>query len=47
MFWKKKYIIAVYNLYIEGLPIEIICHHYKLTHTEVDEIIDYVNTIIL
>jgi len=47
MFWKKKYCIAVYNLYIDGLPVEIIGHHYKLTNSEVNEIIDYVNQIIL
>lgn len=47
MFYKKSVLIAVYNQYIKGTPLEIIGLHYRLSLWEVDEMIDHVNMIIL
>jgi hypothetical protein len=46
MFYKKKYLITVYSLYIDGLDVQTIGHYLKLTDDEVNEIIDYINQII-
>ena len=47
MFFKDEIVIGVYNLYINGTPLEVIAYHWKLKVSEVDEIIDHVNSIIL
>lgn len=44
---KKKYAIAVYNLYIEGVDDETIGWYLKLSNDEVNDIIDYVNKIMV
>ena len=47
MHFKKKILIAVYSMYIEGIEVEFIGHHLKLCKDEVNEIIDFINYIIL
>jgi len=47
MFYKDEIVIGVYNLYINGVPLEIIAYHFHLKDSDVDEIIDHVNLIIL
>ena len=46
MFYKRKYLIAVYCLYIDGLDVKTIGHYLKLADDDVNEIIDYINQII-
>jgi len=45
-FYKKKYMVSVYQLYIEGVDTATIAFHYKLTDDEVNDIIDFINYII-
>jgi len=47
MFFKKEIVIAVYNLYIESVPLQLIAYHYDLSDSDVDYIINYVNQIIV
>jgi len=47
MHYKKKILIAVYSLYIESVDVETIETHLEITKTEINEIIDYINYIIL
>ena len=43
MHFKKKIRERVYNLYLKGVSLEIICFETNLTFEEADEIIDYMN----
>lgn len=45
MHWKRKYLNKVYHLYLDGVCIQTIANHLRLTTNEVNEIIDYLNEI--
>ena len=47
MYYQKKILIAVYSLYIEGVDVETIGGYLELHEDDVDEMIDYINYIIL
>jgi len=45
MFFLEEIQKRVYYLYHKSVPILIIAHYLSLTENDVDEIIDYLNTI--
>jgi len=47
MHFKTEIVVMVYNYYVKGVPLNIITHHCNLNDSDVEEIIDYVNLIIL
>lgn len=46
MHFKKKIVLSVYSLYLDGVPIELIAVYLNLNVNDVNEIIDYVNEVL-